>query len=181
MTQLEHHLVVVGQPYSARRHWPEGVEFNWKASSGCVLRLFWNQPSLAEVLAINSGRIEYGLFVEADQVLFLFRPAGWPHWSDAPYTWHRVDPAEREPLPDFSPGHALLSVVLVEATTGIVMALRSHTLHPRLTRQLFQAIRYQATCDYDPDLYNAQLDRLRRRFSSDQLAAHAGATCWGGD
>jgi hypothetical protein len=58
------------------------------------LRLFWDHPSEKEIADVARGRTEFGLFVEGDLIIFLYR-FGHGEWSDAPFTIHMVPASER--------------------------------------------------------------------------------------
>ena len=59
---------------------------------------------------------------------------------DCSYSWHRVDLAEKIEPPaweETSPQlRALFSIILVEATTGVILALRSCSYSPEFTRSI---------------------------------------------
>jgi hypothetical protein len=58
-------------------------------------------------------------------------------WSDAPYTWHMVPAEQRSGPPELAPGQGgLLTIILVNAETGLVGALRAVSLAPRFSRHL---------------------------------------------
>jgi len=78
-------------------------------------------------------------------LFFLYRFGQAIKWSDAPYTWHLVPEDNRvPPEPPATPNtRAVLHVVLLDANTGIVRALRLVTLSPDITRTLYEAIKSQ--------------------------------------
>jgi hypothetical protein len=108
-------------------------------------------------------------------------------WSDTPFSWHLAPEGRRQlpPAPDeVSPDtRALLQVVLTDATTGLVRALRAVSLAPDFTRTLFAAVAAQAAAPWcGPAAYDRQLDAACRRWpSSVALMRAAVARCAGGD
>ncbi len=61
----------VGELYApARRTWPEGAEYNYRAG-GHELRLFWRSPTLGEVEGVRLGPMEFGLLVTEPVIWFL--------------------------------------------------------------------------------------------------------------
>jgi len=103
-------------------------------------------------------------------ILFLCRFGSSFPWSDASYAWHLVNPRDREvpgphPLP-LDPRNPL-TVVLVEADTGIVWVAHELWLSAEFTREIRQAIAMQAGRPWPGDAaYDRQLQGLYRRYPS---------------
>jgi hypothetical protein len=148
------------------------------------LRIFLARATPTEVEAINSGPVEFGLLADRPG-LFLIVRFGQSLSFDCFYSWHRVVAATGEktlPLPseETSPAlRALLSIVLVEATTGIVLALRAVTFSPEFTRSLHRAIADQAAAPYDPAEHNRWVASMMR-LSTEQLWERCSVRCQGG-
>ena len=147
----------VGQPYNPRvRQWPEGANYNFRGGQHELLLLF-PHPSAAEIRGAKTGQCEFAMLKSADSLLFfLYRFAGVP-WSDAPYSWWRVPVDQRIiPVATESPElRALLQIILIDAETGIIRAIRGVTLSPDFTLALHDAIRVQASTpagDYDQQI-----------------------------
>jgi hypothetical protein len=68
-------------------------------------------------------------------------------WSDSAFSWWNVTEEDRKiPAPQANPAErVLLKIILIEAATGIVKAIRVTTLSPAFTEKLHDAIRTQAT------------------------------------
>lgn len=156
----------VGQPYNPRvSSFPEGANYNWRSGAHELLLLF-HRPTPAEVLAVRRGRADFGLVVSGDLLLLLYRFDPAVLWSDAPYSIHLLEPAERV-IPDttgLTEPHALLTVHLIDAGTGILRANRVVSLSPAFTAALHLAIREQAERAWPGAAeYDAQLADLYRR------------------
>src|SRR6266852_1446013 len=80
-------------------------------------------------------------------------------WSDAPYSWHRVAPEQRQlpETPKTAEIRARLSVVLVDADRNVVRALRRGMLSQDFTRALDAAIADQAAGPWNPENFDAHL------------------------
>jgi hypothetical protein len=176
------HKLEVGRLYTAGcRAWPQGADYNWR-SGGHELRIFLPYATQEEVAAIDSGPVEFGLI--PDQVgLFLVVRFG-PRLSfDCSYSWHRVDLAERmvsPPVEEVPPAlRSLLSIVLVEATTGIVLGLRVVSFSPEFTWALHRAIADQIATTYDPAEHNRWADSMLRHTMK-QLWEQCTIRCQGG-
>lgn len=178
------HLYKVGEPYSpSRRSWPEGNDYNFRGGEH-ELRLFLARPSRHEIEAVQRGAAEFALFVEPPLVSLCYRfetraGRGLP-WSDANFSWHAMAAAvgpEELVLPiaweEGSPEtRALLQVVLVDASDGIIRAMRSLAFSPEFTRAIHRAIWEQAHAPWDRAAYTrAQSDLYRRYPTSEALVA----------
>ncbi len=182
------HEYAVGKPYiPGRRRWPEAEEYNYRSGQH-ELRLFWRRPSLAEVDAVRHGPAEFALFVEpsieaCELLLFCYHFAVGTGWGSAPYTWHLVPPDQRTlPEPEATAEtRALLHVILVDADTGLVRALRVLTLAPAFTAALHAAIRAQTARPFDERAYDARWAAHKERYKTDEaVVAVAVARCAGG-
>jgi hypothetical protein len=174
----------VGKPYHpTRRSWPEGGGYKYR-SEGHELRVFLRDAVRAEVEAVRAGPVEFGFFSEPEG-LFLITRFGRSLSFDCSYNWHRVAPEERTPPPpteDVSPElRALLTIILVEATNGVVLALRSVTFSPEFTRALHRTIDGQVAGFYDRVAHERWADEMTARNSAEQLWALCTMRCEGGD
>lgn len=176
-------LLVVGDLYvPGRTSWPEAAEYNY-TRAGHDLRLFFAEPSISEVLAARSAKIRLALLVEPPLIVLAYKIPGLADWSDAPYTWHLVPPEHRA-IPEVATGEqrAWLNVTLVDASTGILKALRAVTLTPLATQLLHAAIAAQAAQPWDLAAYDAALANLyARHASSEDIAKAAQALITGGN
>jgi len=165
------HAYSVGRLYhSGRRSWPEITQYSFRGGEH-ELVLFWQSPSHSEVDAVRRGRMDLEVWVEPPLILLLYKVEGACGWSDAPFAWHRVEASEQV-LPEL-PGEgetALLHVVLVDAGTGIVRAMRQISFPPETAAELHQAVRDQAAAPWDPEVHDAALGRLYRSASAEDLA-----------
>jgi hypothetical protein len=166
----------VGKPLVAgRTAWAELADFNYY-DAGAELRLFFLAPTAAEVEAVRAGSCDFALAPSGDVLFLLYRfgraGAGVP-WSETPFSWHLV-PEGRRQLPP-APGEvgpdtrALLQVILTDAATGLVCALRAVSLAPDFTRALFAAVAAQAAAPWcGPAAYDRQLAAACRRWPSSE-------------
>jgi hypothetical protein len=165
--------------------WPERGEF-LLYDAGLELRLFFGSPTPREVNAVRKGPCRFALKVEGD-VLFLLYQFGTEDevpWSDVPFTWHLV-PEDRRTLPsaqDTGETRAVLQTVLIDASTGIVRAIRAVSLSPDFTRALLGAIRVQASTPWPGRAdYERQLADVYRRYpTTEALLASATHQTQGG-
>lgn len=173
------HATAVGESYLPNGGpIQERVEYNFR-SGGHELLMSLANLSQKEVQAITQGSAEFALFVQGDMMLFLYRFGDAVPWSDAPYSWHLV-PSEQRTLPsEISAAEGvLLSIVLVEATTGIVKGIRVVSFSPEFSSSLHQAMPPRAACPlgialqalrpFPPD-YDEQLTAIYQRYQKSEL------------
>jgi hypothetical protein len=179
------HKLEVGKPYYPRRTvWGEGADYNYR-SGVHELRIFLARPTRSKVEAIRSGPVEFGFFAEP-MGLMLVTQFGSRLSFDCSYSWHRMaevtgdrtlPPAAVETSPAL---RALMGIILVEATSGVVLVLRAVTFSPEFTRSLHRAITDQAGASYDRAEHQRWADGMTARHSTDQLWERCTARCQGG-
>jgi hypothetical protein len=163
------HALEIGKLYHPGvRCWPEGGEYNFR-SGGHELLLRFARPAAQEIEDVRRGDCEFALALVGDILFFLYRFGQVAGWSDAPYTWHLLPEDQRIPPqpPDTGESRALLQVILLDASTGIVRALRGVTLSPAFTRSLHTAIQVQMGTPWAGwKEYDRQLATAYRRYRS---------------
>ena len=179
------HALQVGKPYDPRRRsWPEGANYNFRFGAH-ELRIFLAGARPREVEAIRSGPVEFGFFAEPEG-LFLITRFGTRMSFECSYHWQRaaeatgdrtLPPAWEETSPEL---RALLAIILIEATSGVVLALRTVTFSPEFTRAIDRAIADQAAGPYDPAGHREWADGMTARLSTDQLWERCTMRCPGG-
>jgi hypothetical protein len=178
------HQYQVGQLYHPdRRIWPERATYQYRGG-GHELLLFLESPTAGEITDVRYGDAEFALAVVPPTLIFCYRFGRMP-WSDSPYTVHLVPEAERGEIdePVLEEERALLAVILVDATTGIIRALRAVSLSVDFTDALRQAIREQAGAPWEGEAgYDRAIERIYRQYpSTERFVAAATARCRGGE
>lgn len=177
------HLYTLGQPYvEGQRTWKEWAEYNFRR--GHELRLFYRNPSPIEVAAVQSGIAHFAIYPIHDLIFFCFRFQPM-QWSDSGFTIHLVAEEDRG-FPDDVDSveeRQLLNTILVDATTGLVRAIRVCTFSPAFTRALHAAIWAQLE---KPFCGRAEIERqgqsIYSRYTSADIATKlAIAKCKGGE
>lgn len=157
-----------------KRHWPEGYDYNFRSGQH-ELRLFLRTPHLQEIEAVRKGaaRFSFNTFGGPEVLFFSFgfqTPDGGELNGDGSYSWWLVPEDERQPPTlDFPPDQgALLTVLLVDAETGILKVIRGIGLGHKFTLALHRAILLQSKNPL-PDDYDGRLKRVMARYSTRQL------------
>lgn len=171
------HTYRVGELYHPdRTHWPEIAEYNYYGGAH-ELRLFFANISEQEVKVITRRTVEFGAVTVGSILFFLFKFADDSGWSDCPYSWHLVN--KQQPELATSPStieeneRVLLTMLLVEATTGVLRGIRACSLSINLSRYLHQAIQSQINQPFDEASYDSELQRIYATTTSDELARRA--------
>lgn len=177
------HAYRVGALYlPGRTSWPEGTDYSYR-SGGHELRLFWRSPSASEVRNVKSGPASFALSIHGPVIFLLYRFGGMP-WSDQPFTIHLVPEDQRAvpPPTGISEGRALLTTILVDASTGIVRVLRALSWSPAFTAAMHLAIREQDAAGWPGQAaYDRALaDTYRHYPTADALLATARSRTEGG-
>ncbi|HMF38277.1 MAG TPA: hypothetical protein VKF17_16660 [Isosphaeraceae bacterium] len=182
------HVYTVGQLYApSRRSWPEQSDYNYRAG-GHELRIFLGRATPNEIAAVKKGRVEFGLMVKLPEIFVVARfhgPDGKVVLSfDCSYQWHRtnaVEPTGSVEWKETNPAtRALCSIILVEATNGVILVLREMSYSPEFTRAIHRAISDQAALPYDEALHAAAVADIARRLNTDQLWDRCAVRCEGG-
>lgn len=174
-------VYAIGRPYHpGRTHWPENLEYNYRGGEH-EIRIF--MPGLApfDIVQTQRGQIELALLDEEPVILMLIRIYGFLDWSEMPFNWHAV-PADEQSMPPV-PGaneHAGVHLILTEAITGIIKAMRFFTLSPEFTMRLHTAIASQVVWGSDEAAFNEKLADLREQTPA-KLTTRAIVRCMGGD
>lgn len=139
------HVLQVGKPYNPKvRRWPETIEYNYRGGEHELLLLF-GAPGAAEREGVASGAIELALLVHGPVIAMLIQVGqdgdALP-WSDALFHVSNLPPGDYRPPPAES--QAAFRVVLIDADTGIIEAMRYFLLPEQFTAALHAAIREQA-------------------------------------
>lgn len=170
------HALNIGAPYiNGITSWPDGnAEYNY-LSTGHELRIFWASPTEAEIEAVRRAPMHLGLFVDGSVIDLVWRIEGAGGWSDTPFSIHQVPEASRA-IPDATTGEerALLTVLLVDAATGILKAIRALSIPPHATERLHAAIRAQAAAPWEGrEAHLAEIAAIYRRYPDSQDLALA--------
>lgn len=125
-----------------------------------------------EQRCFDNGTAEFALFVEQPAIVLMYRFGVDLPWGDAAFNVHSGEPmlpeASRELLRTTDPavsGHALISLVLIEAISGIVRGLRAVTFSTEFSRRFLGALRAQLLAGPVPDsAFDACVRNIHARY-----------------
>ncbi len=177
-------IVAIGKLlFESRTELPEAIEYNYQAGDHTLLLSMKNLHE-REIEAVREAETEFGLFCENGIVFLLYRFGEVLPWSDSAFSWWNVAEEDRRiPAPQANPAERiLLKIILVEAATGIVKAIRVTTLSPQFTEKLHGAIRQQATGEpFSRDEFVGRSLQIYKKFTPAELAANAIVKTKGGE
>ena len=177
-------IVAIGKPlFEERGELPEAVEYNYQSGDHTLLLSMKNLHS-QEIKAVREAEAEFGLYCENGIIFLLYRFGEALPWSDSAFSWWNVAeedrriPAPRKNLAE----RILLKIILTEAATGIVKAIRVTTLSPEFTAKLHDAIREQALGEeFSRDEFVGRSLQIYKKFAPADFAANAIVKTRGGE
>ena len=176
--------IEIGQPYvEGKTKLVERGEYRFRAG-GHELLLCLRNVTPEEVEAVRSAEAEFALVVFGDVLFFLYRFGFELPWGATPYSWHLMPAGERElPLPSLNlKSRDQLQVILVDAATGLVRAIRAVTFSAQFTRMLHLAIHQQALRPWQAESYEADVRAAYRTYPfSHRMLSAAVARTKGGE
>jgi hypothetical protein len=120
--------LTLGQPYwEGVASWPDG-RFEYRYFGGHhLLQLCLAKLSERDIAAFSEGQVHVGFYVRQAVLFILFKIENLMDWSDQAFSIQLVGSEDRELPPHIAGTHQALSLVLVEAETGLVRGLRMVT------------------------------------------------------
>jgi hypothetical protein len=156
-----------------KTQYSEGTRFDFR-QDGAVLILFFDRPTSQEIEQIKTGRFEIGFF-EKDEIIFMLSRLGSMNYIDAPYSVHLSKPFSFDELRE-GMGFGL-NIFLVDASNGILKALRYIGLSTDFSCRLQKAIVGQKTMKFDRRAYDMKLQHIYANYSTNDLVGRAEAWC----
>lgn len=148
-------------------------------SDSLELRLLYRNATPSEVHAIQHGTAAFALAYHEELIWFLYRFHPAIAWSEAPFSQHLVREQHRGiPQPQTGDKHYLLNVVLADADTAVILAIRQITLTSEMSQTLHNMYNQQSqTLPVSQHVYNYRAEHLQRRYpTTEALLATAEAT-----
>lgn len=177
-------IVAIGKPlFEGRDELPEAIEYNYQAGDHTLLLSMKNLHP-CEIRAVREDQAEFGLYCENGIIFLLYRFGEALPWSDSAFLWWNVAEEDRRiPAPQANPAERiLLKIILAEASTGVVKAIRVTTFSPSFSEKLHSAIRDQASGgEFSREEFVARGLAIYERRTPADLAAKAIVKTKGGE
>jgi hypothetical protein len=146
---------------------PEGARFDI-SDSGAVLQIFFNNPTSDEISQFKEGKRFEIRFIEIRNVIMVLLKIGNLNWMDATYTPHLSKNLTKFELPNNNQGLAL-TIMLIDARTGEIKALRLVGLSEKFTKKLFGTIMELKITYFDKLEYAQTINSIYASYSTDKL------------
>lgn len=173
----------VGQLYHPGvRQWPETGQLRI-TPDGVQLALFMAAIADWEIAELRTGTAEFAWVDGEHAAILAYRFGGAQRaWSDCPYHPGR-DPGAGLPAGAGGDGtHLLVHVVLVDADTGLIVAMRQVTWPPGFARRVAETVERMLAGGYNARAHDNALDAIYGRYTNSDLlvAQRADIVCVGG-
>lgn len=175
-----YYITKVGEQFiPGRTQYQEGVRFEY-AESGPYLIFAFHNPSAKEIEAARKGRVDLALHETTPVLWLLHRIQGLERWSDCPFSIRIYDGMGQQFdwSEEIEEGQGLaLSIVLVNADTGILLAQRLVGLSTKFSRELRAAILRQLERPFSKEEYAATINRIYANYSTQELLSWSTVKC----
>lgn len=168
------HVLRVGSPYiEGQTEHIECVEYNYRSRAHAIKVSVANLTERElDCLAAQSLRFFLGWHADV-RMIMLSMATNDEDYFNMPYTWHLVPSNERD-VPDLKKSYsALVSLVVIEATTGIVKVLRLITWPSNFVTRINYSIAAQTAVRWTPhlaQLYDKKIEQLFNDYDNMGLA-----------
>lgn len=173
----------VGQLYNPQiRYWAaETPSLRMTADYGIELALFYHGPTSVEIQAVRNGLAQFAWIDTDGPVGVLAFRFGTLNWADCPFTPHRKEPDYEPGLPELVAGRHLTVVCpLVDATTGIIKAIRLTTWPAEFATAVKASVDRMREAPYTKLAHDAALDGLYAYETYELVQLRSAARCVGG-
>ncbi|WP_061232523.1 hypothetical protein [Leptospira noguchii] len=163
----------VGGQYSNRTKWEEGGHYFYRQGQHELL-LFYKDPTEREINAVRKGEAKFAFLEFKSIILFSYSFDPAIPLSDSAYSIHRLSDSEKVLPPKRQKGEStLLHVILVDADTGIIKALRQRSFSEEFANRLEDAIIRQYDNGFNQTWYDQNLKELFAKYTTVDLALAA--------
>lgn len=136
--------IVLGQQlYPGVTDWQDfGLAYSYNAGQHLLVMSIAN-PSADTIEKFSDAAIHVGVHSLEHVLFFIYKFEGVMDWSDQAFSLGFVPEGQRH-VPDLADGERiLLPIVLVDAKTGVVMAMRAATYPLHISRLITKALKKQ--------------------------------------
>lgn len=160
------YLLKVGELFIAGvTHYQEGIKFNFD-DSGAFLMYLFSSPTDKEISCIRKGDYSFKV-CEFPNVMFFLSKFGSMNWEDAPYSPHLSKSFTFQTLTE-GMGYGL-TVVLVDAATGVLKGMRTIGLPTKFSLQLKASIERYLQQAFDNSTYLGAIDVAYAKYSVEDM------------
>jgi hypothetical protein len=176
---MYYHELAVGTPFDpSLSNLPEGNRL-MVADSLVLFASFRDQPDRGEIEAVRHGRCEFFLWSRGSQIVICLhcRSSRGEFWADAPFDVRGLQGEEGHPAPlppaADQPAFGEAIVVLSDARSGVVAAVRALSLSDHFMRSLTAAVYRQSLVPLDEAEAQHDMLSLYARYPTAERFAQA--------
>lgn len=168
-------LKVGGLLIPNKTFWQEGTFLEY-TESGPILIFALNNLTETEIEGAKKGQIELAIYASDPVLWFLHKIKGLEDWSDTPFSIRLYDDKGitfdwSEPIEE---GKGVgLQIVLVDAATGVIKALRLIGMPTKFSKEFRQAILGQLEVPFSKEEYDSAIQYVYRNLRTKDLLARA--------
>lgn len=168
------HKIEVGKLLAPNvTQYQEGPKFDY-TPSGPIVRIAFNNPTAKEIEGAKSGTLEMSYYVRGPIIFVCLKIQGCGRWMDMPFSIRLHENVNFDWSDEIVDGQGLaITVMLVDAQTGILKSYRLIGASTAFSRGLRSAILQQYEQSFDKDEYFRLLNETYRSLTSDQIAQRA--------
>ena len=173
-TREPNHVYKLGCPYEQPSEiYRQSFTYNIRyGHHEAALFIDYIEPS--DVVRFNHHSIQFGYWWDKPVLWFLAK-FGTEPWSDTSFSMYRVQPPEARHIENLNTPSTRypITLILVEATTGIVTALRTATMSPEMSLEIFQIVTLQMELPANLERFDRRVHFVQSQFIPDHIATQA--------
>lgn len=166
--------LAIGEQFAPGVTYGDQERFEYRYTNGQHL-LQINMPRLkpSEIESFRNGKIHVGLYARGASIFVLFRIEGFMDWSDQAFSLFALPPEARAIEPVKEGEHILLTMVLVESTTGVCEAFRALTYSTHMSSTFYRLLRRQVDEGLTAEQHARNVAATYEQFPQSKLMARA--------
>jgi hypothetical protein len=143
------------------------------------LRLFYKNLQKHEIEVVKRGQVTFGYAYLNRTPFFLYTFDSGILYGDIPFNYHLTKEDDHAPVPNIRHEmHGAMYVLLVNADTGILEALRIVMLSDSFAEKIYTELNEQRKETFDSIIHNARIAQVYQEFPTiEQLFKASSATC----
>ena len=136
--------------------------------------LFLDHIEPSDVVRFNHHPIRFGYWWDKP-VLWILAKFGDQPWSDTNFSIYKVQPPEARHIESLNTPNTRypVTLILVEATTGIIATLRTATMSPQMSLEIFQTVTLQMELPADLKQFDSRVNLVQSQFIPSHIAVLA--------
>lgn len=136
--------------------------------SGATLYVFFQKPDQKEIEQFKAGNNFEIRFTELQNIIFITVKIGSLNWMDAPYSTHLSPNLTSFHFPNEGQGLGL-TVMLIDACSGEIKAIRFMGLSEKFTAKLFGVMMEDKVKPFNESEYRNNIRKVFAKYNTNQI------------